>query len=102
MKTTVITELLKIEALPTTTKAQLLEKAETINAFLQKQDGFIDAELVQSVEDNIWYFIYHIENYEKLKVVGEKLRSKRMFDEITPLIVSGSMRVTFFNQLKNW
>lgn len=99
---TIITEFVKIEVLQTTTEEQLMSKAEIINAFLQKQDGFIDAELVKAVEGTIWYFIYHIENFEKLKAVGEKLRSSKLFDEITPLIVPGSFSVTFYNQLKIW
>jgi hypothetical protein len=97
-----ITELVKIEVLQTTTDEQLMSKAEIINDFLKKQDGFIDAELVKAVEGNIWYFIYHIENFEKLKAVGEKLRSSKLFDEITPLIIPGSLSVTFYHQLKNW
>ena len=102
MKTTVITELLKIEVLPTTTPEQLLEKACIINTFLQKQDGFIDAEVVKAIEGNAWYFIYHIENFEKLKEVGAKLRSNKMFDEIMPLIMPGSLTVAFYNQLEKW
>lgn len=102
MKNTVITEFVKIEVLQTTTNEELLSKVEIINNFLQKQDGFIDAELVKAVEENTWYFIYHIENFEKLKAVGEKLRSKKLFDEITPLIVPGSLIVTFHHQIKNW
>jgi len=102
MKNTVITEVVKIEALQTTTEELLLEKAEVINSFLQKQDGFIDAELVKGVEGNIWYFIYHIENMEKLKAVGEKLRSSRLFDELVPLIVPGSLNITFYRQYKKW
>ncbi len=102
MKTTVITEFVKMEALQTTTSEQMLTKAEVINSFLQKQDGFIDAELIKALEGTIWYFIYHIENMEKLKAVGEKLRSSKLFDEITPLLVPGSMNVTFFSQIKRW
>lgn len=97
-----ITEFVKMEALQTTTDEQLSSKAEIINNFLQKQDGFINAELVKSVEGNTWHFIYHIENLEKLKAVGEKLRSNKLFDEITPLIVPGSLNVTFHHHLKNW
>lgn len=102
MKNGIITELLKVEAKQTTTEDQLIAKADIINNFLQQQDGFIDSELVKAVDGNIWYFIYHIENFEKLKAVGEKLRSSKLFDEITPLINAGSMSVTFYNQLKNW
>jgi hypothetical protein len=100
MKTTTITELVKIQALQTTTNEQLLTKAAMINSFLEKQDGFIDAEVVKSLEGNIWYFIYHIENMEKLKATGEKLRSSKLFDQIIPLIVPGSMNVSFFNQME--
>lgn len=102
MKTTIITEFVKIEALQTTTDEQLMTKADLINGFLQKQDGFIDSELMKALEGNIWYFIYHIENMEKLRIVGEKLRSSKLFDELTPLIVAGSMNISFFNQYKRW
>jgi hypothetical protein len=101
MKTT-ITELLRIEALPTTSDDQLFAKAGLINSFLEKQDGFIDAELVKAIEGNTWYFIYHIENIEKLRAVGEKLRNSKLFDEITSLIVPGSMNISFFRQMQNW
>lgn len=102
MKNTTITEFVKIEALQTTTDEQMKTKADVINSFLQQQDGFIDAELVKALEGNVWHFIYHIENFEKLKSIGEKMRSAKMFDEITPLIVPGSLSVSFFSQLKSW
>lgn len=99
MKTTIITEFVKIEALQTTTDEQLLAKADLINDFLQKQDGFIDCELVKAMEGNIWFFIYHIENMEKLRAVGEKLRSNKLFDELNPLITAGSMNFHFSGRL---
>jgi hypothetical protein len=102
MKSKVITEFVKIEVLQTTTEEQLLTKADIINGFLQKQDGFIDAELVKAVEGKTWYFIYHIENFDKLKAVGEKIRTIKLFDELTPLIEPGSMSVSFYQQCKNW
>ncbi len=102
MKDKIITEFVKIEVLQTTTDELLMSKAEIINNFLQKQDGFIDAELVKALEGSIWYFIYHIENFEKLKAVGEKLRSRKLFDEITPLLVPGGLTVTFYQQFKKW
>ena len=102
MKNTMITEFVKIELLQTTTEEQLLNKADLINEFLQKQDGFIDSELVKAFEGNTWYFIYHIENVEKLRVVGEKIRSVKLFNELNPLITPGSMSVTFYNQVKKW
>ncbi|HEX2956973.1 MAG TPA: hypothetical protein VHO70_09070 [Chitinispirillaceae bacterium] len=88
--------------MPTITDEQLLAKAEIVNGFIQKQEGFIDSELVKAVDGNTWYFIYHIESFEKLKLVGEKIRNSKLFDEITPLIVPGSMSVTFYNRLKTW
>jgi hypothetical protein len=102
MMTKIITEFVKIEVLQTTTDEQLLVEADIINQFIQKQDGFIDAEIVKTMEGNVWLFIYHIENFEKLKTVGEKLRATKLFDEITPLIVPGSMSVSFYQQFKIW
>lgn len=102
MKTKIITEFVKIEVLQTSTDEQVLAKAEIINGFLQKQDGFIDAELIRAIEGKTWYFIYHIENFEKLKVVGEKLREMKLYDEIIPLIEPGSMKVSFYQQSKKW
>jgi len=102
MKNNMITEFVKFELSQTTSEEQLLAVAEKINGFLQKQDGFIDSELIKPLEGNTWYFIYHIENIEKLRVVGEKIRSIKLFDELIPLITPGSMNVTFFNQVKKW
>jgi hypothetical protein len=102
MKNTIITEFVKIELLKTATEEQLLNAAENINGFLQKQDGFIDSELAKDFEGNTWYFIYHIENIEKLRVVGEKIRSIKLFDALIPFITPGSMSVSFFNQVKKW
>jgi hypothetical protein len=102
MKTTVITESVKIETLQTTTSEQLLDKADVINSFLKNQDGFIDAELVKAIEGNTWYFVYHIDNIEKFKAIGEKLRGSRLFNEISPLIDLGGPCVTFFEQVERW
>lgn len=102
MKTKVITEFVKMEVLQTTTEEQLLAKTEIINQFLRKQDGFIDAELVKAIEGNVWLLIYHIENFEKLKALGEKLRAMKLFDEIIPLIEPGSMSVSFYQKIKTW
>jgi hypothetical protein len=102
MKTTVITEFVKIETLQTTTREQLLAKANVINSFLKNQDGFIDAELVKAFDGNTWYFVYHIESMEKFKAIGEKLRGSRLFNEISPLINQEGPRVTFFEQVETW
>lgn len=97
-----ITEFVKIELLQTTTDEQLIDKAEILTQFLQQQDGFIDGELVKAIEGNIWYFIYHFENFEKLKLIGQKMRSEKMFDHIMPLIAQESMQVSFYSHLKSW
>jgi hypothetical protein len=102
MKNTMITELVRIEVLPSTTELQVITTANLINDFLRNQDGFIDCELVKAITGNTWYFIYHIENIEKLKAVGEKLRSNKLFDELSPVIESGSMNFSFFNQVRKW
>jgi hypothetical protein len=70
--------------------------------FLRKQDGFIDCELIKAMEGNTWFLIYHIENMEKLRAVGEKLRSNKLFNELIPLITAGSMNFSFLNQVKRW
>lgn len=102
MKSNVITELMKIEVLPETAPEQVIAKADVINSFISQQDGFIDSELVRGVEGNTWYFIYHIESMEKLKVVGEKIRSIRLFGELMPLIEPDSMKVSFYQKVKSW
>jgi hypothetical protein len=102
MKNTTITELVRIEVLPSITDEQVLAKANLINDFIQNQDGFMDCELVKPMEGNIWYFIYHIENLEKLRAVGAKLRSNKLFDELIPLITPGSMNFSFFSQIEKW
>ena len=98
-----ITEFVKFKALETTRDEQLIFKADAmINGFWKKQDGFIDAELVKDVEANAWCFIYHNENLEQLKAGGEKMRNSKEFGEFIPLIVPGSIGVTFFHQLRKW
>lgn len=102
MKNAMITEFVKIEPLETTTDEQLLEKAEKINDFISKQDGFIDSELVKALDGKSWYFIFHIESMEKVKLTGEKIRSIKLFDILSSLITPGSMSLSFYNQVKRW
>ena len=102
MKDTMITEFVKIQALETTTDEQLIAKADLLNDFQKKQDGFIDAELVKDVRENAWYIIYHYENMEKVKVIGENLRKSKEFAEFVPLLVPGSLNVSFYHQVRKW
>jgi hypothetical protein len=102
MKNAIVTEFVKLKVLETTTDEQLISKADILNDFQKKQDGFIDAELVKDMNENSWCFIYHYESMEKVKAIGEKMRNSRVFDEFNPLIVPGSFSVTFCQHLKKW
>jgi|WetSurMetagenome_2_1015567.scaffolds.fasta_scaffold1457588_1 hypothetical protein len=102
MKNTIITELVKMKVLETVTDEQLLSKADILNDFQKMQDGFIDSELVKDVNENSWCFIYHFENMEKVKAIGEKMRNSKVLDEINPLIVPGTFSVNFYHHLKKW
>ncbi len=97
-----ITELVKFSVKGTTTEEEVISKAGILNEFQKKEDGFIDAELVKSVEENVWYLIYHYENMEKVKAIGEKMRNYKIFDEFTPVTVPGSISVTIYQHLEKW
>ncbi len=99
---TIITEFVKFKVLETTTDEQLISKTDILNEFQKQQDGFIDAELVKDVKESEWYLIYHYDNMEKVKAIGEKMRNSKVFDEFTPYTVPGSLSVTFYQQLKKW
>jgi hypothetical protein len=102
MKDTIITEFVKFKVQETTTDEQIKAKADILNEFQKKQDGFIDAELVKDINENAWFLIYHYENLEKVKVIGEKMRSSKVFDEFMPLVIPGSLTVTFHHRLNRW
>ena len=102
MKNTVITEIVEISLPETTTVEQFTEKAEIFNNFLRKQDGYIDGELLKSPEGNSWRFIFHFENMEKVKPIGEKMRSSAEFSEFKSVIIPENLRVSFFQSMKKW
>ena len=102
MNDKMITELVRFKLLGSTTEAQLLSKAQLLNDFHKKQDGYIDCELVKDVNEESWYFIYHYECLEKVMKVGEKLCQSKAFDEFMPLLVPDSVNVSFYKQLKKW
>jgi hypothetical protein len=103
MKNSIITEFVNFKVLETTTDEQLLSTSDnSINGFHKKQDGFIDVELVKGIKENTWCYIFHYESLEKIKAVGEKMRNSKEFAEFIPLIIPGSINVTFFNQLRKW
>ena len=100
MKETRITEFVEISLPETTTVKQFTEKAENFVSFLKKQEGFIDGEMVQALEGNAWRFVFHFENMEIVKAVGEKMRAGSEFTEFTSVI--GSFGVSFFQQVRKW
>lgn len=102
MKKAMITEFVEVSVPETTTVEQFTEKAESLNNFLQKQDGYIDGELIKALEDNVWRFVFHFENMEKVKTIGEKMRASTEFNEFRSVIMPGSIGVSFFNQFKSW
>lgn len=98
-----ITEFVKLNLLQTAAAEQLAVKSDLlVNNFMKKQDGFIDAELVKEVGKDSWSFIYHFENIEKLKAVGEAMRNSKEFADFLTLIVPGSISVTFHDQINKW
>lgn len=102
MKNFKITELVKFQVKETTTEEQLLTAADFLNKFQEKQEGYLDAELIKGVAENEWYLVYHYEDMEKVKAIGEKMRSNKVFDEFMPLTVPVSVSVTFYQQIKKW
>lgn len=100
MKETMITEFVEISLPETTTVEQFTEKAENFVGFLKKQDGYIDGEMVQALEGNAWRFVFHFENMEKLKAIGEKMRAGSEFAEFKS-VISG-FGVSFFKQMRKW
>ncbi len=55
---------------------------------------------MKSVKENEWYLIYHYENMEKVKVIGEKCVAVKCLMNSLPLTVPGSLSVTFYQQFK--
>ena len=100
MKETKITEFVEISLPETTTVEQFTEKAENFVSFLKRQDGFIDGEMTQALEGNAWRFIFHFENMEKVKAIGEKMRAGSEFAEFKSVIAG--FGVSFFKQVKKW
>ncbi len=100
MKTTMITEFVEIRLPETLTVEQFTEKAENFANFLKKQDGYIDGEMTQALEGNAWRFVFHFENMEKVKAIGEKMRAGSEFAEFKSVI--GSFGVSFFRLVLKW
>ena len=97
-----ITEIVEISLPETTAIKQFTDKAENLNNFLSKQDGYIDGELLKAPEGNSWRFIFHFENMEKVKLIGEKMRSSAEFGEFKSVIVPENLRVSFFQLARKW
>jgi len=95
-----ITEFVEVSLPETTNVEQFTEKAENFAAFLQKQDGYIDGEMVKALDSNVWRFIFHFESMEKVKSIGEKMRASSEFADFKSLIAG--FGVSFFEQLRKW
>jgi hypothetical protein len=98
----VITEFVQVKVLETATDEQLLAKADVLNDFLKNQDGYLDSELIKGIEGNTWFFIFHYISMEKVRVIAEKMRNSKEFEEFKILLVPASISVTFFNQMRKW
>lgn len=97
-----ITEIVKFKPSETVSDEQFNSAAEKLVDFQTGLDGFIDAELIKDLKENEWYFIFHYENMEKFKLIGEKLRSEKMLDEFILNIVPGSLSLSFNQSIKKW
>ena len=97
---TTITEFVEISLPETTTVEQFTEKAENLVNFLKKQDGYIDGEMMQALEGNAWRFVFHFENMEKVKAIGEKMRASSEFAGFKSVIAG--FGVSFFRKMKKW
>lgn len=100
MKETKITEFVEISLPETTTVEQFTEKAENFANFLKKQDGYIDGEMVKAPEGNNWRFVFHFENMEKVKAIGDKMRASSEFAGFKSVIAG--FGVSFFEQVRKW
>jgi hypothetical protein len=100
MKETMITEFVEISLPETTTVEQFTEKAENFANFLKKHDGYIDGEMTHSLENNVSRFVFHFENMEKVKAIGEKMRASNEFAEFKSVIAD--FGVSFFKQARKW
>lgn len=97
---TIITEFVEISLPETTTVEQFTEKAECFVAFLRKQEGYLDGEMVRAPECNNWRFIFHFESMEKVKAIGEKMRASSEFAAFKTVIAG--FGVSFFEQVRKW
>ena len=97
-----ITEFVKFKLSETADEEGLISAADALIDFQKKENGFIEGELVKHIEQNEWCFVYRYESLKKLKAIGEKMRSCKIFDLFNPLIVPGSLCVTFNVRLRKW
>lgn len=97
---TMITEFVEISLPETTTVELFTEKAENFVAFLRKQEGYIDGEMVRAPESNNWRFIFHFESMEKVNAIGEKMRTSSEFASFKTVIAG--FGVSFFEQVRKW
>jgi quinol monooxygenase YgiN len=102
MKKDVITEFVKIETLQTTTDDQLISKAEIIIQFLQKQDGFIDTELLYDKKENTWIMIQHWASLEQMKASSANMFMDNATEAFRDAIEPKSISISVFPVLRTW
>lgn len=102
METKIITELVQFQNLNTTTDEQIVVAVDKLNEFQESLDGFLDAELVKEVKENLWCIIFHYENFEKVQAIGTEIRNSREFAVFNSLIEPRSLKISFHRQLKIW
>jgi hypothetical protein len=102
MKTEIITELVQFKALETTTDEKLNVAVNNLNGFLKSLDGFIDAELVKNLKENLWHIVFHFANFEKVQEIGPVLRNNKVFTDFTSLIMQESLDISFHHQIMKW
>jgi hypothetical protein len=102
METKNITEIVQFKALDSTTEEQIVSAADRLNQFQKAYEGFLDAEIARDMKENSWRIIFHYENFEWVQEIGSHLRSSREFADFNSLVVPESLKITFYQQLKNW
>jgi hypothetical protein len=79
-----------------------LAKADLLNDFLKNQDGYLDPELIKGIEGKTWCYIFHYIGMVKVRVIAEKMRNNKEFEEFKILLVPAGISVSFYNQMIKW
>ena len=98
-----ITELIEFKLKDTTTVDALVEQLNKVYTdFHIKQDGYIDTELIENTQTGLWQMIHHYQTMEDIEKLKETLPHSESIKEFGSLVVSESLKVSFFNQHGKW